>query len=116
MGVLLVLSPHPQLPILSLDALPRHPGGRDARVEGALEHLLRQLWFGRNCSTNGRFPIRPLSGVDGRRLSMLYRYGGKISWRVCPPLPEGEKGEQHTTHRWIVGITQHNARKLSGNL
>ena len=31
-----------------------------------------------------------------------------------PPLPEGEKGEQHTTHRWIVGITQHNARKLSG--
>ena len=36
MGVRLFLQPHPQLPILPLDALPRHPGGWDARGEGAL--------------------------------------------------------------------------------
>ena len=47
MGVLVFLQPHPQLPVIPIDAIPRHPGGRDARIEGALQHLLRQLWFGR---------------------------------------------------------------------
>jgi hypothetical protein len=33
--------------MIAVDTLPRHPSGRDARVEGALQHLLRQLRFGR---------------------------------------------------------------------
>src|SRR5262249_8467926 len=47
MGVLMFLQPHPPLPMIPIDAIPCHPSGWDARVEGALEPLLRQLGFGR---------------------------------------------------------------------
>ncbi len=46
MGVVVFLQPQPQRPIISIDTIPRHPGSWNARVEGALEHLLRQLRLG----------------------------------------------------------------------
>ena len=53
MGVLMCLPPQPQVPMLPIDALPRHPGGRDARVAGALQPLLRQRWCGRTGTRRG---------------------------------------------------------------
>jgi len=42
------LPPPPPWPLLSIDALPRHPGGRDARGAGALQPRLRPLGCGRH--------------------------------------------------------------------
>ena len=47
MGLGLFLQPYPQRPMIPIDAIPRHPGGRDARVEGTFQHLPRQLRLGR---------------------------------------------------------------------
>src|SRR5712691_9082627 len=46
-GVAVFLQPPPQRPIIPIDTITRHPGSWDARVEGALQHLLRQLRLGR---------------------------------------------------------------------
>jgi len=47
MGVVVCLPPPPQRPIVPLDTLSCHPRGWDARVQGTLEPLLRQLRRGR---------------------------------------------------------------------
>src|SRR5437867_2305520 len=46
MGVVVFFQPQSQRPILPIDTLPRDPSGWDALVEGALQHLLRQLGLG----------------------------------------------------------------------
>ncbi len=47
MGVVVFLQLQPPRPIVPLPTLPRDPGGWNARVAGALQHLLRQLGLGR---------------------------------------------------------------------
>jgi hypothetical protein len=46
-GVAVFLQPQPQRPMIAIDTITRHPGRWDACVEGALQHLLRQLRLGR---------------------------------------------------------------------
>jgi hypothetical protein len=46
-GVVVFLQPQAQRPIIPIDTLPCHPGGGDTCVEGAFQHLLRELWLGR---------------------------------------------------------------------
>src|SRR5262245_18862856 len=45
-GMILLFQPHSQLPIIAIDAIAGHPRGGHTRLEGALEHLTRQLRFG----------------------------------------------------------------------
>jgi hypothetical protein len=53
MGVVVFLEPPPQRPVVPIDTIPCHPGGGDARVEGALQHLLRQLRLSRKEELRG---------------------------------------------------------------
>ena len=47
MRVAVFLQPQPQRPMVPIDTLPCDPGSWDARIDGALQHLLPQLWLGR---------------------------------------------------------------------
>src|SRR5882724_858663 len=103
MGVVVCFSPHPQRPVVPIDTLPCHPGGGDARVEGALQHLLRSRWLGRQETLRGnpralaaRWVVGPLLGERactiephralGTRLGRQYPHWAMCHAACCPPL------------------------------
>src|SRR5262245_54862801 len=89
MGVLMFLQPHPQLPIITIDAIPRPPGGWDPRAEGAPAHLLRQL----RCGRKGMLRWHP-----GPRAAALVvgPFLGHIEVTIKQDVPPGTRiGQEH---------------------
>src|SRR5262245_13634065 len=54
-GVVLLFQPHPQPPVIAIDAIAGHPRGGHIRLEGPLEHVTRQVRF-RGKTLLGRYP------------------------------------------------------------
>ena len=91
-GVVLLFQPHPEPPVIAIDAIAGHPRGGHTRREGPLEHVTRQLRF-RGKTLLGRYPsgraTRTVVGPDLGEREGAVQQGVAMHTRVRQPPPIG---------------------------